>query len=140
MGIVRDPRLRRLSSDHHHALVLALDARRASDAGTETVADGWDRVLAAFSRDLDPHFAVEESILLPALEAAGQAPLAERTRREHAQLRALAASRAEDPRARLASFAALLEAHVRFEERELFEAAQRSLAPSVLEAVAAARV
>ena len=70
----RDPRLRALSSDHHHALRLAHTILRASSHGT------LDHILAsavqdAYYRELLPHFQVEEQILLPALIAVGAAIL-----------------------------------------------------------------
>jgi hypothetical protein len=128
----RDPRLRDLSDDHHQALVLA---RRASTSSQ--VPETWAEVRRRFDAELAPHFAVEERVLLPALEAAGEAALAARTRSEHAQLRALLDGDA-DAEARLRAFGALLTAHVRFEERELFPAAEARLPSAVLDAVAAA--
>jgi hypothetical protein len=118
----RDARLRVLSSEHHHALVLA---RRAS-RGELSLADAQ----RAFDEDLAPHFAVEESLLLPPLCAAGRPDLAERTLREHDRIRD-ALSRSE-----IGEFGRLLTEHVRFEERELFPACEMLLAASVLEAVA----
>jgi len=58
--------------------------------------------------------------LLPALDAAGETAVTAQTRAEHAELRRLVAA---DVRA----FAMLLERHIRFEERTLFESAQRKL-------------
>jgi hypothetical protein len=71
---------------------------------------------------------------LPALRAAGETGLVERTLREHRRLRALIA---DDGPEGLAPFADLLAAHIRFEEQELFERAQGVLAPDVLAALAA---
>jgi hemerythrin-like domain-containing protein len=84
-----------------------------------------------FAAELEPHFMIEESSLLPAMAQAGEEALVARTLREHAELRALL-GRVLDPDAdatTLLSFADLLSAHVRFEERELFEVAQQRLAP-----------
>jgi uncharacterized protein (DUF2249 family) len=52
-------------------------------------------------------------------------------------LRALAHATGQDDPARLASFGLLLEAHVRFEERELFPLAEAILPAAALAAVAA---
>jgi hypothetical protein len=120
----RDPRLHSLSTDHHHALVLA---RRCARGELDAAA-----ARAAYERELAPHFAIEERLLLPALEAAGERAAADRTRAEHATLRAHLDA------GRLADFASLLEAHVRFEERELFELAQARLGEDALRAIAAA--
>jgi len=64
----RDPRLRPLSGDHHHALALA---RRASLAATDqnpgALEDTWDEVVQRFDDELTPHFEIEERFLLPAM-------------------------------------------------------------------------
>lgn len=124
----RDPRLRKLSSDHHHALVLA---RRLT-----TLAGEPREVLAlAFERELAPHFRIEEELLLPALHAAGLSNLAERTQADHDRLRALATAAGAGDASAVAAFAALLVEHVRFEERELFPACEAHLPADVLDAV-----
>jgi len=131
----RDARLHGLTSDHHHALVLARRvAREHATSGAALVRI----VREAFERELAPHFAVEEEVLLPALAEAGASDLVDRTREEHAMLRGHLAAVVAGDVARLADFAALLERHVRFEENELFPAAER-LADEVLEAVAGRR-
>jgi hemerythrin-like domain-containing protein len=135
----RSQELIELTREHHHALVLA---RRAIVAAREASAA---RALAAelteiFSRELEPHFLVEEEKLLPALRDAGQYASAARTLDEHRQLRALAQAGAAGEMASLLSFGLLLEAHVRFEERELFPLAETILPAHVLAAVAAGTV
>ena len=66
----RDPRLRKLSSDHHHALVLA--RRLTTLAGdARAVEEARETLALAFERELAPHFRIEEDLLLPALHAAG---------------------------------------------------------------------
>jgi hypothetical protein len=57
---------------------------------------------------------------------AGAAILVERTLAEHGAMRALITDDRPD---NLGQLAAALEAHIRFEEQELFEAAQRLLLP-----------
>jgi hemerythrin-like domain-containing protein len=109
--------------------VIARRARRAAsrDAGGRGAA--WDEVKERFRTELEPHFRREEQGLLPALRRAGEAALEQRTLREHRSLRELiAADRPEN----LAPFAALLTAHIRFEESELFDTAQRVLGPDGL--------
>ena len=135
----RDPRLHPLSSDHHHALALARRAARAAAEPSGPAADAvWREVRSLFLADLTPHFDVEERILLPALRAAGEVELVERTLAEHAAIRACVADEGE-VRSRLATFATLLTEHVRFEERVLFEVAQARLPETVLEEVLAGR-
>jgi hemerythrin-like domain-containing protein len=121
--------LRALSSDHHTGLVLARRARHAVDAGPDVQAAAWQEVARRFYAELEPHFQTEEQGLLPALAAAGAATLVKRTLAEHRAMRGLIA---EDRPDNLGRFAASLEAHIRFEEQELFETAQRLLPPSIL--------
>lgn len=123
-----------LARDHHAALVLAREAQRAATDCAALVA----RLRAAHAAALEPHFDIEERLLLPALEAAGEGAAAARTRAEHEALRAaLAALDAADP-ATLRHYGELLQAHVRYEDRELFGLAERVLAPALLEAIGAA--
>lgn len=127
----RDPRLQGLSSDHHRGLLLA---RRVANAlrGTGLAAS----IRASFEAELEPHFRAEEEVLLPALAAAGEEALAARTWREHAEMREhLAAAEAGDV-SRLSAFAALLEQHIRFEERELFPTAEARLPDEALARIA----
>ncbi|RMH40749.1 MAG: hemerythrin domain-containing protein [Deltaproteobacteria bacterium] len=133
----RDPRLRALSSDHHRALVLARRAAQAADAGGAAAAEAWRALADTFARELEPHFAVEEQVLLPALREAGHGGLVDRTLEDHVALRAYTSADME-PAAGLRGFADRLTSHVRFEERELFEVAQRALPDGALDAVAAA--
>ena len=134
----RDPNLQDLTRDHHHALVLARRAERAAaDGSSDEVALMWESIADAFESDLGPHFEVEERYLLPPLDAAGEDSLGRRTRSDHQQLRELLA-RKGDPRERLLQFGELLREHVRFEESELFPAAEKALGPAELAAVAEA--
>lgn len=117
----RDPRLHRLSSEHHHALVLARRVAQAPAIDAELVAMALD----AWEAELLPHFRVEEEQLLPALARTDAAHLVELTRADHDALAHLvSAARAGDLEA-LRAFADRLVAHVRFEERVLFEELQR---------------
>ena len=134
----RDRRLRQLSDDHHQALVLARRATSAASAESEAAVVAWEEVVRRFHRELAPHFSVEEQYMLPALERAGGAALAKRTRDEHAELRRIVSDDGHDLATRLDRFGALLRAHVRFEERVLFEAVQERLSDAELEAVSEA--
>ena len=125
----RHPALRDLSSDHHLGLVLARRARRASEAQAEARSRAWKEVTTRFAEELEPHFQREEQGLLPAMRAAGQETLVERTLVEHAAMRRLIA---DDRAEHLARFAELLKAHIHFEEKALFETAQRVLTPEQL--------
>jgi hemerythrin-like domain-containing protein len=122
-----------LSREHHAALKLARAMRRAAESGSaEAVAMGAQRVVKLFPDELEPHFRDEEENLFAWLERAGEHALVERTMRDHAQLRQLAATLAMQPDVdALARFADLLAEHVRFEERELFESAQACMSAHV---------
>jgi hemerythrin-like domain-containing protein len=123
--------LQDLSREHHLALRLALAARRAVAAGDPAQIRAAAILCAeAFGSDLEPHFVREENDLLPLLAQAGASALVARTLNEHDEMRRLAARLNEAAPATLERFGELLGAHVRFEERELFEAAQALLEPS----------
>ncbi|MDP2132013.1 MAG: hemerythrin domain-containing protein [Sulfuritalea sp.] len=124
----RHPDLRQLSREHHGALKLARDAQRAAKSATaDDVAALAQRVAQVFAAELDPHFRVEEQGILVLLAQSGEQSLVARTLTDHAELRRLAAALAQPAADTLLRFAELLAAHVRFEERELFEAAQAHL-------------
>lgn len=125
----RHPSLRSLSSDHHSGLVLARRARKAADGDAATQAIAWKAIQEAFQFELEPHFQCEEHGLLPALRVAGEVELVERTFHEHRSMRALILQNNPD---NLAPFAKLLREHIRFEEKQLFETAQRVLGSKVL--------
>lgn len=110
----RHPRLHRLSMEHHHSLVFVRHLRRGLESR---------EILRVIDEVLMPHFLLEERLLLPALSRAGRADLAARALDEHAEIR-LARG---DPE-RLAN---LIEAHIRFEERELFPVCE-ALIPEVV--------
>jgi Hemerythrin HHE cation binding domain len=124
--------LRGLSSDHHGGLVLVRRARQAAGGTAAEQAQTWQDVRQRFVGELEPHFLIEERGLLQALHLAGEVSQVERTLSEHRAMRALIA---EDLPGNLARFADLLEAHIRFEEKTLFETAQRVLTPAALAAL-----
>lgn len=115
----RSPELTPLSHDHHQALFVAMQLKRAEDASAAQV------FLDFMDEHGEPHFQVEERILLPGWIAAdpdADPAMAIRVQTEHLEmragaraLRAGAASVVE-----LHQLGELLERHVRFEERELF--------------------
>lgn len=134
----RDPRLRGLSSEHHQALVLAVVLKKAAKSGDESALKTAAKELAErFVTELDPHFIVEEEVLLPALRARGTSEydLIERTEIDHAWLRDGAAKAARGETAHLGEYGERLSDHVRFEEKELFERCQNILSDAVLDEV-----
>lgn len=132
----RSDSLLKLSREHHGALVLA--KRAQGFAATPAAADIFmAQLVATFAGELEPHFQDEENTLLPALQAAGENALVERTLAEHAELRGLIDAIAQRDLAALPRFGSALAAHVRFEERELFPAAENILPPETLSAIEA---
>jgi hypothetical protein len=135
----RDVRLRALSRDHHHALVLArfiaaIDLRGGLDA------DVVKLVKERFATEILPHFEVEE-ILLCALAASSDADdLVKRTRDEHARMLHLVEAASATDASPLGELARLLTDHVRFEERELYLVCEEKLPAEILEKVACAHV
>ena len=118
----RHRKLQDLSREHHHALQLALQAKRAATSGEPAAIEATAAAcVAAFSGELDPHFVVEETTLLPLLIAAGEHGLVEHVMTDHTELRRLSAQLRQADAATLLAFAERLSSHVRFEERELFE-------------------
>lgn len=124
----RHPDLLQLSREHYGALKLARNTRRAAESGEpDAVAALAQRVVEVFPVELDPHFCAEEQGILVLLAQTGRDGLVARTLADHAELRRLAKALATPDADTLLRFADLLGAHVRFEEREVFEAAQTSL-------------
>jgi hypothetical protein len=133
----RDPALAPLSRDHHQALVVARALTRAApDAGAARARflDYWDRHGRA-------HFRAEEELLLPAYArhvGAHHRSIA-RALCDHVAIRALAERVAGEPPGGLDPIVELgveLALHVRFEERELFPAIERTLPADALAALA----
>ena len=127
----RHSKLLELSREHHGALKLALECKRSVERGNEEEMVGLaQRIVLLFDAELEPHFQEEELDLLPLLAASGERELVTRTLDDHEALRKwvrrLAAARGSDGEA-LSAFGVALAAHVRFEERELFEQAQGCL-------------
>jgi hemerythrin-like domain-containing protein len=128
----RVPALRALSSEHHSGLVLVRRIRNAASSAVQPT-KVWADVIERFEHDLEPHFQKEEQGLLPMLRAVGERDLVTRTLQEHKAMRNMV--READTKD-LLRFAQLLSDHIRFEEKELFEVAQRRLSADQLTALA----
>lgn len=131
----REVRLRGLSSDHHHSLVLVRHIRHSIAQGGSGHELGA-QVAAHYDHELEPHFRVEEELLLPQLEREATRELAARARSEHSLLRSLIADGMRGQLDALRALADALEAHVRFEERELYPACENVVPEPVLDEVA----
>jgi quercetin dioxygenase-like cupin family protein/hemerythrin-like domain-containing protein len=116
-----------LSHDHHQTLVEARHLHRGADATNPIAA--VTAFLAFFTASVVPHFREEEELLFPRVADAEEAEkLVLRALLEHQRLHAAVAELRElvsghDDRLLvrpMRHLAGLLEAHVRFEERQLF--------------------
>ena len=134
-----------LSEEHHHGLVFALRIERELPAASdEEVERLYSRLLQFWSRGLLPHFHTESECLLARLirHRPVDDPHIQRLHREHLTMCGLVARMQDatgqsERRAALQEFGATLHDHIRWEERELFEAAQAELAEAELEALGA---
>jgi hemerythrin-like domain-containing protein len=137
----RSRELRPLSSEHHQALLLAFQLKKAiaghaESAGAPRDVDGLATLARRFEESvLLVHIEAEEELLGPHLSPAD----ARRLKDEHGRLRdLLAEARSARQAARkgpLLAFADLLERHVRWEERELFQRCEAEMAPDDLAVV-----
>ena len=131
----RDSRLVRLSEEHHHGLVFALRLERElPDAGDEELAALYAELLRFWARGLLPHFHAETECLIARLvrHVSDEDERVRRIQREHLGMEALVARMRDatgdqDRRDALATFGETLRAHIRWEERELFESLQTDL-------------
>ena len=127
----RHPSLVALSREHHRGLLLAFrikhglpKTRRPHDSPQEQAAD----TVHFFKSGLAPHFAAEADILFPAIRAMQPqaSVLLDRLMHEHAAMREFVhqidRQSPDGPQLTelLRSFGALLERHIRCEERDLF--------------------
>ena len=131
----RAVQLRRLSSDHHRALVMAKKARRIAQDDTAQAATLWQELEHYYVSELDEHFRIEESHLGKQLAAVGRHDLLHWLQQEHAKLRTFFQADNSRSVAQLHALGELLAQHVRFEERELFNVAQELLGDEHLQAL-----
>lgn len=129
--------LRPLSRDHLKALIAAKRLREATDPeeATRSFLEFWQP-------EGRHHFRVEEEVLLPgwALKAPVDRPAVARMLDDHLAIRreALRIEAGEASLEELRELGVRLEAHVRFEERELFPMIEAALDPVGLDRLAAA--
>ena len=143
--VQRDRRLARLSEEHHHGLVFALRIERELPAaGDDEVERLYSQLLQFWSRGLLPHFHTESECLLARLirHRPTDDPQIQRLHTEHLTMYGLVA-RMQDATAQgerreaLREFGAALHDHIRWEERDLFEAVQGELSERELDALGA---
>jgi hemerythrin-like domain-containing protein len=139
--MLRDQNLVPLSRQHQHALALCVRLDRALQGG-EVDLHAWQaEIQQLFEQEIAVHFAAEEKIVFPAAARfADLGRLVEELVGEHASLRGLCLRAAErtlnEPDLR--SLAETLSAHIRKEERQLFEGMQKLMTPDELATLGAA--
>ncbi len=136
----RHPALVPLSRQHHDGLALGvfIDRDLRGDPNPAAAERLRVKVAAAWELELNGHFAVEEEILFPvAREAIEDKGVVDRLVREHAEIRTAIAELQSVAGGtlvrRLRSLREILVAHIRYEERILFEAVQNSLSEESLQ-------
>jgi len=136
--MLRDKNLIPLSHQHQHALALCVRIDRASPIPAGDLEAWQTEIRQQFLPEITLHFAAEESQIFPAARRFPELiPLIEDLCRDHALLRedfsrAQAGSISSE---QLHDFAQRLSAHIRKEERQLFEQIQQLLGPHELAAL-----
>jgi hemerythrin-like domain-containing protein len=137
--MLRNKNLIPLSHQHQHALAfcVSIDRALANPAAMET-GTIQQEITRLYESELASHFEAEERFLFPAAEQLEEmTSLVDELRIEHGLIRR-GVKRAEARDLTVSDiqvFAASLSAHIRKEERELFEAVQQRLTPEELERV-----
>jgi hemerythrin-like domain-containing protein len=135
----RLPELQMISMDHHQGLVFARRVKKAAASDdTDKIRDMWTNVETSYETELEPHFQIEERYIAPILEKHGEGKLVKQLDEEHKAIRRMFMPESRRTSDDLNTFAILLEKHIRFEEREFLEVAQKHLNPDELQAVAEA--
>jgi hemerythrin-like domain-containing protein len=133
--MLRDKSLIPLSRQHQHALALCVRIDRASPISDSDLAAWQTEITQLFQSEIRIHFAAEELVLFPAAARIKElAPLVEELLGDHTHLRA-AFARAEAHNLSatgLSAAARHLSAHIRKEERQLFERMQELLSQEEL--------
>jgi iron-sulfur cluster repair protein YtfE (RIC family) len=136
--MLRDKNLIPLSRQHQHALALCVRIERAAPIGTSDLEAWQAEITQQFQNEVSIHFAAEERVLFPAARRFEElVPLVEDLAAEHGELRAsfARATANEMSPTDLAAFARRLSAHIRKEERRLFELLQEFMRPDELAAL-----
>ena len=128
--MLRDKNLIPLSHQHQHALALCVRIERASPIAEADLAAWQAEIAQIFQPEIRIHFAAEEQVLFPAARRYAElVPLVEELLSDHEWLRsqfALATTESMAPEA-IRGLATRLSAHIRKEERQLFERLQERM-------------
>lgn len=136
--MLRDKSLIPLSREHQHALAMCVQIDRALNKGAGDLEAWQAEIDDSYEREIRSHFEAEEAVVFPtALLHPELVPVVDELRHEHASLRGnftRAKHRMMDLQ-ELGSFAKLLSAHIRKEERYLFEVLQNLMPQQELAAL-----
>lgn len=115
-----------LSHDHHQGLVVSQQALRLDDSASDAdIKQHWLKLKRCIEEQAQHHFVIEEQYLLePLAQLEGNDAMVQRIYYEHKQLCAFASQEIGQSLSTLQEAAALLKAHIKYEERELFAKAQ----------------
>jgi hemerythrin superfamily protein len=133
--MLRDKNLIPLSRQHQHALALCVRIDRASPIRDSELAAWQTEITQLFQAEITVHFAAEEGALFPEARKLPELfPLIEELLCDHAVLReGFAKAETQSMSAiDLSVFAQRMSAHVRQEERQLFERMQELMSPEEL--------
>jgi hemerythrin-like domain-containing protein len=136
--MLRDKALVPLSRQHQHALALCVRIHRAQPKAQADLESWQAEITAHFQQEIRIHFVAEELVLFPAAgRFAELVPLIEELSSEHTMLRedfAQAEARSLSVEGMLA-FGQRLSAHIRKEERQLFERMQELMSSEEIAAL-----
>jgi hemerythrin-like domain-containing protein len=139
--MLRDKNLIPLSHQHQHALALCVRIDRAFQAGDVELEPWLAELQQIYEQEIGIHFAAEEKEIFPAAQRfANLQPIVDELLREHDLLReyfvktATRTMSADD----LNQLAQTLSAHIRKEERQLFEGMQKEMSAEELSQVGTA--
>jgi iron-sulfur cluster repair protein YtfE (RIC family) len=133
--MLRDKSLIPLSRQHQHALALCVRIDRASHIPDTDLAAWQTEIAQQFQTEIRIHFAAEEDVLFPeGQKFAELVPLIDELRGDHAVLcESFSKAEAQTMSATdLFTFAQRMSAHIRKEERQLFERMQELMKPEEL--------
>lgn len=128
--IKRSEQLQPLSREHHDGLLFVWKLKQGLENRTslEIIKEytGW-----YWRHHIKPHFFQEEKILIPFMPA--QHPMALQLKKEHDYIRELILNIDREPdKHDLIRLSNLIESHIRFEERELFQFLEEHLSKNQL--------
>jgi hemerythrin-like domain-containing protein len=126
--MLRDKSLIPLSHQHQRALALCVRIDRAQPIPVTDLESWQAEIEQHFEQEIKTHFAAEEQVLFPAASRFPElVPLAKELIADHASLRDFSskAERRAMSAENLLSFSQQLSAHIRKEERQLFEHLQQ---------------